>query len=255
MSFRNLKAFLEKENLFHSKIARDTNNGRIITLEVRTVKMPVGKEVIFVGRRWYTPGEYSEVKIMDSLASEFFRTIGMTPPLNLEAWGLDVERAEKKVSDEEEVEEVIPKTQKIKKSPFAKKAKAKIHGVRVAPKSSKEEEDDINSQIDKILEEEDEEIHEMNPMEKLMGVTEGIKDMSPSGMLEALSTPGGLGKIGSALQDPAILAMLGPMMSHMMSAMPQMPPGANTRKTPVAPKPVTSTRTSTPEEPEIVEEL
>jgi hypothetical protein len=222
MSFGHLKNFCAIEGLYYSKLVQDTNNGKIITLQVRKIK-PLNKAVIFSKSKWIPMNSEfssSQEKVINLLAFQFFEELGLPTP-NLHYWGLSNDSS---ASEEEEVEEAPVKTKSI---------------------SKKKKESDFEKQIEQILDEEEGEVTtqiQPNPLNDIMKMVSGIEDSSPEGIFQGLSTPGGLQGIGKMLQNPAMNAMMSSMM--MMMTMP--PSGARQEATGEVPL------VHTPEIPEVV---
>lgn len=200
-SFVALREFCAKEGLFHSKLERDTNNGKIITFQVRTGKS-LGKGVIYSKTKWCPNNHTSTEKVLQLLAFDFFNEFGI-PSVNTEFFG--VGGAESTIS-------ITPKL-KIAKHPERS----------VAPKP-KSPVADLDLQIDQILDEEATPgtpgTPVMEGLSKIVDMMNGVKDKTPQGAFEAFSTPGGLQQIGGLLKDPNVANLIGPMM-QMFSA----PPG------------------------------
>jgi len=200
MSFVHLKKFCSNEGLYYSKLVQDTNNGKIVTLQVRKFKT-LHKAVIFSKSKWIPVDANfvsSQEKVINLLSFQFFEETGLPSP-NLEYWGLS-SLSSAREEEEEEVEEVP-----IKPKSFMTKKKL---------------DSDIEKQIDQILDEEEGEILvQSNPLEDIMKMVGGINDPSPEGIFQGLSTPGGLQGIGKMLQNPAMNAMMSNMMMMMMPGM------------------------------------
>lgn len=230
-AYATLKKFCHQEGFYHIKPNRDTNNGVLVLLEVRTSKTP-GQGVIFSKVKWFKKGCNVKDNILNLLAYEFFESVGV-PLVNHDYW---------LVSGSE------TKSQK----------KIKIS----TPKVDLEQTKTFDDQLDDALAEAEadfeatEEVGEeksgvatvkppaTNPMAfmgdfaKMMG---GIQDQSLPGLMSALSTPGGLEQVGALLQNP----MMNQMMSMTLGSMFQAPKGG-VQKDAVD-------RDGTPEIPEVVE--
>lgn len=216
-AYATLKKFCYQEGFYHIKPNRDTNNGVLVLLEVRTSKTP-GQGVIFSKVKWFKKGCNVKDNILNLLAYEFFESVGV-PLVNQDYW----------LASENE-----PKPQK--------KPKVKV----TTPKMDLEQvEKTFDDQLDDALAEAEADVAETevaedvreeksgvatakppvtNPMAfmgdfaKMMG---GIQDQSLPGMMAALSTPGGLDQVGSLLQNP----MMNQMMSAVLGGMFQAPKG------------------------------
>ena len=200
-----LKKFCHQEGLYHTKRPKDTNNGSFVFLEVRTNKTE-GQGVIFSKVKWFMKGCVVKNNIFNLLAFEFFEAVGVSL-VNSEYW-LTSKR------------EVKPQ----KRSEIGP-------GVEIDERTFDDQLDDAlaEAEAEAELGEVDDQTKsptvkapETNPMSflgdftKMMG---GIKNQSLPGMMEALSTPGGLNQVGAMLQNP----MFNQMMSVMVGGVFQAP--------------------------------
>jgi len=204
-AFEALKAFCTKEGLFYAKFERDTNNGKLVTLQVSSVhKMSksFGKFSIFRKSKWCASESANIEKMIQMLSADFFTEVGVST-FNVDYWGVGQEAEEKTPSQ--------PKKKKVKKQ---KKAVG------------------LDKQIDKILSEEgsDETPESEDLSETLGNLVGGISDKSPAGLFEALSTEGGLEEVGRLLQNPNMTKMISPMMAMMGGMGMKMPNFADMMK-------------------------
>lgn len=208
-----LKKFCHHEGLFLSKSARDTNNGELLCLEVRTLE-PRGKGVIFTKTKWYRQGTISREKVLNLLSYEFFESVGI--PLVSEAYWVGVN-----VQEKSQQSKIIQKP--IRKQPIA------------VPQAAVDAE--LDQILDNALEETDLEegetigdcdgfqVTEGQPPVRnfmdMMNLAGQVPDQSLQGMMSAFATPGGLAQVGNLLQNPAVLGFISPMMTAMMASMPK----------------------------------
>jgi hypothetical protein len=207
----DLKKFCKNEGLFIQKIIRDTNNGKLVTLEIRTLKPP-GKGVVFLKSKWCLTGEMAPEKMLDVIALEFFDSMRARPgPYK---WEIDA-----------------------------------------LPKKTKKEAASLDKQIDQILSEEEQ---EENPLSKIIGLTSNIKNQTPEGVFEALSTQGGLQGIGKMLSEPGVANMFSTLLSSV--GMPMTEGGGRMHQNIdfstlfSIPRAAEPEKVSTPDNPEIFEE-
>jgi len=183
-SVEALKAFCKNEGFHFHKMEKDTNNGRLVTLQVglhpKHSKV-FFKNIIFQKSKWSMPDVASKERMFQILAADFFSELGVTT-VDGGYWGLERE------ADQEERGLVRP----------PRKPRAK----------------NIDNQIDKILSEEGSD-EAPGVVEALSGLTDGIADKSPAGLFDALATEGGLEQVGKILQNPNMTKMISPMMAMM----------------------------------------
>jgi len=215
-NFGLLKKFCHHEGLFLSKSARDTNNGELLCLEVRTLE-PRGKGVIFTKTKWYRQGTISREKVLNLLSYEFFESVGI--PLVSEAYWVGVPVQEK------------PQQPKIHKNLEHPQKPVRRQPIAVPQAAVDAELDQI---LDNALEETDleegettEETHlgegapPVRDFMDMMNLAGQIPDQSLQGMMSAFATPGGLAQMGNLLQNPGFLGFISPVMTAMMANMPK----------------------------------
>lgn len=208
-AYATLKKFCHQEGFYHIKPNRDTNNGVLVLLEVRTSKTP-GQGVIFSKVKWFKKGCNVKDNILNLLAYEFFESVGV-PLVNHDYWlvsGSETKSQKKVKVAASKVEADVEKT-------FDDQLDDALAEAEAEDLASLEEEKSGVATVKPPA---------TNPMDffggfaKMMG---GIQDQSLPGMMAALSTPGGLEQVGALLQNP----MMNQMMSMTLGSMFQAPKG------------------------------
>lgn len=221
-----LKSFCLQEGLpLPIRQVKDTNNGFFACLEVRTSK----SDVIFSKTKWVKSSAISKDKVFNLLAFEFLESVGI-PLINNSYWlnsTSDSEINEDSVTEgERKSKSQKPKSQK----PKASKPKRKIQ----APPENPQDQFDkvLDEALDDVLDEVPEESTtqmsldpSQNPMMEVLGpflkMTSGIKDQSPQGFFEAMTTEGGLSQLGTLLQNPMMAKMMSGAIGAVTSVAPE----------------------------------
>lgn len=217
--FRLLKKFCLSEGLHLSKSAKDTNNGELVSMEVRALDSRGGAKIVFSKTKWYPRGVVSREKVLNLLSYECFESLGV-PVVNERYWV---------ASEESALRPAMPPVARVNKL---------AETLRNLPKEGKHSPSpSLDDQIDQILENGPADTGEtegegtiaetappVNNFMDMMGLMGQVQDQSPQGMFAALSTPGGLSQIGSLLKDPQFLNFASPMISMMAGGMFPKPP-------------------------------
>lgn len=214
-----LKSFCLQEGLpLPIRRVKDTNNGFFACLEVRTNN----SDVIFSKTKWVKSSLISKDKVFNLLAFEFLESVGV-PLVNDSYWLTTTPDLENGQTPDKEdlVERKIKSPTKPKgQKPKASKPKRRIMVVPENP------EDQFDKALDEALDDalndyavRSEDSDEQNKVElpqnammdalgPFLKMASGIKDQSPQGFFEAMTTEGGLTQLGSLLQNPMVAKMM-----------------------------------------------
>lgn len=198
MSFETLKVFCNNEGLFYSKLEQKTNNGKITTLEVRKVKTP-HRQTLFTKSVWtpsFIPGKNQ--KTIDLLSNEFFETFGLSR-IDYRYWGVSLRSEVCQGEEEVEEEESLESGTHLK---------------------------DIETQIDRILDEEDQGSEPPRPpaLESMIKAM-GTSGQPPDELFRKLASADGLSLLGGVLQDRQSGEFFSNIFGALFSAMPPPGPG------------------------------
>lgn len=216
-AYATLKRFCHQEGFIYTKRARDTNNGVLVLLEVRTGKAE-GQGAIFSKVKWFKQTSNLKDNIFNLLAFEFFEAIGV-PLVNSEYWLVGTKPQKKITPQKIEIKEALT---------FEEQLDEALAEAEDEPEPTRENTVEIKNPADptKVL----------GDFSKMMS---GIEDQSFNGLMTALSTPGGLAQVGGLLQNP----MFSQIMSGMMGGL-AVPPAAQVNKEVAEDTPIVLSATS-----------